>query len=177
MYPTALRDLFMWLAEKNMFRPRWSEHIHAEWVRNVLEDKPHITAERLQKTRQLMDRTPEALVTGYETLISDIELSAKNDRHVVAAAVSAKADAIVTFNLRDFPYEELAQYDLDAIHPDEFLLDLLHLDSAVVLGVIRKIQAGLKNPPISLEELLAHYGRLKLTGFVSEVRKLQERNI
>ena len=80
-----------------MFRPRWSDHIHEEWIRNVLADKPHITAEHLKKTRQLMDRTPEALVTGYATLIPGIELSAEKDRHVVAAAVLVKADAIVTF--------------------------------------------------------------------------------
>lgn len=155
-----------------MFRPRWSDHIHAEWIRNVIKDKPQITAEHLQKTRQLMDRTPEALVTGYEALISTVELSAQKDRHVVAAAVMAKADAIVTFNLKDFPDDELERYDLQAIHPDEFLLDLLHLDSAVVLGVVETIQAGLKNPPLSLEELLGHYGRLKLHGFASGVRRL-----
>lgn len=177
MYPTALRDLFMWLAEKNLFRPRWSDHIHAEWIRNVLADKPQITAERLQTTRKLMDRTPEALVTGYEALIPAIELTAKEDRHVVAAAVLAKADAIVTFNLRDFPEEELGRYDLEAIHPDEFLLDLLHLDSAAVLRVVRTIQTGLRNPPISLEQLLAHYERLDLGGFASEVRRLQEGSV
>lgn len=160
-----------------MFRPRWSDHIHAEWIRNVIKDKPQVTAEHLQKTRRLMDGTPEALVTGYEPLIPTVELSAQKDRHVVAAAVLAKADAIVTFNLRDFPDEELAQYDLEAIHPDEFLLDLLHLDSAVVFGVVGTIQAGLRTPPISMEELLAHYDRLKLTGFASEVRKLHERSI
>jgi len=52
------------------------------------------------------------------------------DRHVLAAAVRGNADAMVTANLKDFPPTALAPYELEALHPDEFLLDQLALDPA-----------------------------------------------
>ena len=47
------------------------------------------------------------------------------DRHVLAAAVRANAEVIVTFNLNDFAEPALKPYDIAPIHPDEFLLDQL----------------------------------------------------
>jgi hypothetical protein len=67
---------------------------------------------------------PDALVTGYESLVDGMTNHPK-DRHVLAAAVRANAEVIVTFNLRDFPEPALKPYDIAAIHPDDFLLDQL----------------------------------------------------
>jgi hypothetical protein len=45
---------------------------------------------------------PQALVYGYQPLISQMDNHPK-DRHVLAAALACKSDYLVTFNLRDFP--------------------------------------------------------------------------
>jgi hypothetical protein len=37
-----------------------------------------------------------------------------DDRHVLAAAIRAEADVIVTFNLGDFPAETLKRYGIEA---------------------------------------------------------------
>jgi predicted nucleic acid-binding protein len=42
---------------------------------------------------------PGAVVTNYKALIPSISLLDENDRHVVAAAIQTRAEAIVTFNL------------------------------------------------------------------------------
>ena len=36
LYPAPLRDLFMRLAQAGLVRAKWTEAIHAEWMRNVL---------------------------------------------------------------------------------------------------------------------------------------------
>jgi hypothetical protein len=36
LYPFPLRNLLMELALTDLFRARWSDDIHAEWIRNVL---------------------------------------------------------------------------------------------------------------------------------------------
>jgi hypothetical protein len=40
LYPAPLRDLLMELALTDLFRARWSEEIHKEWIRNVLKNRP-----------------------------------------------------------------------------------------------------------------------------------------
>ena len=104
LYPAPLRDLLMWLGLSDLCRPRWSNDIHEEWIRSVLANRPDITRERLERTRDLMNsNVRDCLVTGYEPLIDGLTLPDADDRHVLAAAIRADADVIVTFNLTDFP--------------------------------------------------------------------------
>ncbi len=37
LYPASLRDLLMRLALEDIFLARWTDEIHDEWIRNVLE--------------------------------------------------------------------------------------------------------------------------------------------
>ena len=46
---------------------------------------------------------PEAVVTGHRRHVRSIALPDADDRHVVAAAIKAKRQHIVTCNLGDFP--------------------------------------------------------------------------
>lgn len=155
LYPPSLRDLFMWLAAGIVFQPRWTEEIHAEWTRNVLKDNPNITPEQLKRTRQLMDQVnDESLVTGYEARIPTLTLPDPNDRHVLAAAIEAKAAVIVTFNLTDFPVAVLRAYGVRAIHPDEYLLTLLDDVPDLFLLAIRNHRASLKHPPKTVEDYI-----------------------
>jgi hypothetical protein len=155
LYPAPLRDLLMQLATANLFRARWTDEIHEEWISNLLKARSDISPEALARTRSLMNRAvPDCLVSGYEYLIPSIVLPDPNDRHVVAAAVHARADAIVTFNLSDFPNGTLSQYNLEAIHPDDFITYQLDLDQAAVLVAVQQCHHRLKNPPKTAAEYL-----------------------
>ncbi len=102
-YGARLRSLILYLAQTKLFRARWSARIHDEWTSNVAA-KRGIDIAKLNRTRALMDRAvPDCLVTGYEKFEGAIDLPDRDDRHVVAAAMLARADLIVTFNQRDFP--------------------------------------------------------------------------
>lgn len=63
---------------------------------------------------------PDCLVVGYESPVDSLSLPDGNDRHVLAAAIVARAGVIVTFNTQDFPERVLKSYGLEAQHPDEF---------------------------------------------------------
>jgi hypothetical protein len=74
---------------------RWTDEIHNEWMRNLIADVPTIPPARLQSTRRLMnDALPRATISGYENLIPTLELPDPGDRHVVAAAIVARAHLI-----------------------------------------------------------------------------------
>lgn len=139
----------MWLGLSGLYRARWTSQIHEEWKRNVLKNRPDLTAEQVNCTSELMDKAiPDALVTGYEDLCSILDLPDPDDRHVLAAAIRSKAEVIVTFNLKDFPPHILAAYDIEPMHPDDFISDLWDLDQAAVLGAAQKQRRALRRPPM-----------------------------
>ena len=175
LYPAPLRDLFVRLAQAGLVRARWTGAIHGEWVRNVLKNNPALSAERLARTQELMDgAVRDCLVTGYEDLIDSLSLPDPGDRHVLAAAVRTAAEVIVTFNLKDFPPAELARYGVAAVHPDDFLADLLDAAPEGVRAVVRRQREGLRNPPKSAEELLATLESQGLTQTVARLRPFVE---
>lgn len=155
LYPAPMRDLLMQLALSGLFRARWTDQIHDEWIRNVLKNRPDLTLQQLTRTKELMNsHVRDCLVTNYEYLIPQIELPDPDDRHVLAAAIVGGVDVIVTTNLSDFPKPILDQYDIEAQHPDDFISDLLDLKPSKVVKAAKTCQQRLKNPPKSFDEYL-----------------------
>tara|TARA_R110000787_G_scaffold74705_4_gene165939 strand:- start:214 stop:720 length:507 start_codon:yes stop_codon:yes gene_type:complete len=146
----------MELATAGLFQARWTDKIHDEWIDNLLDKRKDLSRPQLERTRALMDSAVlDCKVSDYEYLIPTITLPDSDDRHVVAAAIHAKADAIVTFNIKDFPATELQKYNLEAIHPDDFIQYQFHLDGgAKVLIAAQRCRSRLRNPPKSPEDYI-----------------------
>lgn len=155
LFSAPLRDFFMHLGIADAVRLCWSAKIEEEWVRNLIEKRPDLESSRHYRTaRQMNEAIPDALIADFEGLESTLKLPDSSDRHVLAAAIKANADAIITKNLRDFPNSILAEYGIKALHPDEFVHELLQLESMPVLVAIRALQVSLKNPPKTMFEVL-----------------------
>src|SRR5438552_17247692 len=104
----------MHLALTGLFRAKWSADIHAEWISALIRNRHDLTRQKLERTRMLMDQhATDALVTGYHELIPGLHLPDPNDRHVLSAAISARADVIVTFNTREFPANAIAVFGVE----------------------------------------------------------------
>jgi predicted nucleic acid-binding protein len=172
LYPAPLRDLLIRVARTGVVRARWSEEILDECFRNILADRPDLSPESLSRTRAAMNAAiPDVVVSGYASLMAGIELPDPDDRHVVAAAIRAGAQAIVTWNLKDFPKDKLASFGLEAVHPDDFVLDSIDLAPAAICAAVEAQAAALKNPPQTLAEVLE---TLQRSGLVQAVAKLRE---
>lgn len=160
----------MELATVQLFHAKWTDEIHDEWIRNLLNSRTDIATERLARTRKLMDSAVmDCLVKGYENLIPSLNLPDPNDRHVLAAAVHSGADAIVTFNLRDFPRGELDRYNIEALHPDEFIHHQFGLSAAAVITTARRCRERLQNPPSTAEDYLGTLAAQSLPKTVVEL--------
>ncbi|MBF0391929.1 MAG: PIN domain-containing protein [Alphaproteobacteria bacterium] len=175
LYSAPLRDLLLELALTDLFRAKWTDAIHEEWIGAVLRQRPDLDRARLERTRVLMNsHVRDALVEGYEPLIGAIDgLPDPNDRHVVAAAAHSRADAVVTFNLKDFPAGVLDRHGLEAIHPDRFVRAQMDLGEAAlgkVLGCVRRCRERLARPPFSVAEYLDCLERQALPTTVAELR-------
>ncbi|HVZ31726.1 MAG TPA: PIN domain-containing protein [Polyangiaceae bacterium] len=126
LYPAPLRDLLLRIAVTGLIRARWTERILDECFRNIVAARPELDPTALERTRELMNRAvPDCLIRGYEGLIDGLSLPDPDDRHVLAAAIRAGAQLIVTSNMRDFPENALAPYGIEAKDPDDFVIDQL----------------------------------------------------
>jgi len=154
IYSAPVRDILLNLAEQELYSPKWSKQIEAEWIRNLLKNRPDLKSQSLERTVRAMNSAfPDAMVDSFEELILEIDLPDKDDRHVVAAAIESESDLIVTFNLKDFPERNLTQFDLSAIHPDSFICGLFEIDSHKVINGFENQLSSLRNPPMTRDKL------------------------
>jgi predicted nucleic acid-binding protein len=169
LYPVYLCDTLLRLAEAETYRPLWSNDILVELRRNIVERD--IVEDRVDRRIAHMSRSfPDAMVTGHESLIDGMTNDPK-DRHVLAAAVRANAEVIVTFNLRDFPEPALKPYDITAVGPDDFLLDQLDLYPGLTVEVLEQQAAAYRREPTTIAGLLPLLERSGLPRFAGEVRR------
>ena len=169
LYPAHLRDTLLRLAEQDLYQALWSADIIEELHRNLVE--AGIGSEAVDHLCAEMQRAfPDADVSGYRSLLDSMTCDPK-DRHVLAAAVRSNAAAIVTFNLHDFPSLSVDPYQIDIIHPDDFLLDLLDLAPSIVIAELGRQAAANRREPRTLSGLLNALGRAGVPSFVDEVRR------
>lgn len=164
----------MRLALSDLYRARWTNLIHEEWIRSVLANRPDLTRAQLERTRDLMNaHARDALIPGFEDLIPSLTLPDPDDRHVLAAAIRGRVDVIVTYNLKDFPAQSIAPYGIEVQHPDEFLSHLLDLSPGPVLATLQRLRKSLNHPPVAIENYLARLERHALSSFVARLREFQ----
>jgi hypothetical protein len=111
---------------------------------------------------------PNAVVEDFANLVDGMTTHPK-DRHVAAAAVRGGAALLVTANLKDFPAEALAPYDIEVVHPDEFLMDQLDLDSATTVRCLKEQRAAYTRPQFTFLQFYASLART-VPDFASQAR-------
>ena len=172
LYSMPLSDLLMNLVETGLFRAKWTEAIHQEWIESLLKNRPDLSRSKLERRRDKMNEHAEGcLVTNYEDLIPSLRLPDPNDRHVLAAAIRGRADVIVTNNLADFPSDTLKGFGIEAQHPDQFIAHLLSLSPGAVYTAAKRHRESLRLRPKTVDEYLA---TLQAAGLPQTVAGLRQ---
>jgi len=160
LLPAPLRDALLRLAEADLYVPKWSERILAEVARNLVESGRTDAGRAARVTETMRAAFPEAMVP--ESLIAAIEPVMTNDpkdRHVLAAAVGVGAEVVVSHNLADFPTDACEPLEIEAVSPDDFLVDLHQLDPAAAMHVVSDQAAALTRPPLTPRQVLDYIAR------------------
>ena len=55
VYPATVRDILLELAQTDLFKAKWSQDVHREWIEALLRNEPHRERARLERTRDLMN--------------------------------------------------------------------------------------------------------------------------
>lgn len=172
LHPAPLRDLLIRLSLAGMVRARWTERIMEECFRSIRERRPDLEAGALDRTRELMKQAvPDWEITGHETLVEGLDLPDPHDRHVLAAAVRASAQVIVTANLKDFPAVTLAHHGIEVQHPDEFVLERIEAAPLLVAQILVEQAAALRNPTRSVDDVLV---ALQAAGLARTVARIMD---
>ncbi len=159
-----LADTLLRLAEPPaVFDARWSEDILGEMSRTLVRRFAKTPANARYREAAMRKFFPHALVCGYEPLVSQMGNHPK-DRHVLAAALTCKADYLVTFNLRDFP--AMAGDHTAVVGPSAFLKTLWKLDRSAIDVRLREQAAAIG---FGVEELLDRLAQ-SIPAFVELLR-------
>ena len=75
--------------------------------------------------------------------------------HVLAAAITGHADAIVTWNEKDFPREVLDPFGIEVQTPDEFVLNQLMLEKLTALAALKRMRERWARPQYDAIALVA----------------------
>jgi predicted nucleic acid-binding protein len=171
LFSAPVRDYFLHLAELKMFIPKWTEIIHEEWMTSLMKIRRDISHKSLNAAKIAMNNAfPDADIAGFDQIITELLLPDTKDRHVLAAAISAGAGHIVTFNTRDFPKPYLETFGIRPLHPDEFISELIKENSDQCMLAINNQSKRLKHPPKSVSEVLS---TLKNCGLYNSVDQLK----
>jgi hypothetical protein len=149
-------DLLLRLSERpRLIVPHWSAEVLTE-VRRTHSEKlswpPHLVDSFQVQVRKAF---PEAEIAGYENLVPGLSNDPK-DRHVLAAAIRGACPLILTFNLKHFPAKALAQWSIEASHPQDYLLVLYEMEPKQVIGCLGEIAGRRK---LEIEDVLIRLGR------------------
>ena len=170
LVPIAPCDTLLRIADAGTFRPLWSAKVVDEALKASARIHPEVDESRFLSRFRSMDYAFEdALVEGWEPIERAVELPDPDDRHVVAAALRGRADAIITENTKDFPERVLEPLGLEAIRLDDFLLDQLDLSPGAICRVVKDQAAAMRRPPVTVETLLAKLSRSGAPRFARAV--------
>jgi predicted nucleic acid-binding protein len=171
LYPNNVRDLLIRVAQADLVQAKWTEQILDATFHNLKIDRPDLDPVRLDRTRALMNGAiADVLVTGYEPLIEGLCLPDPDDRHVLAAAIKAHAQVIVTENTKDFPAATLSDWSIEAQSADDFVRDLIDLNRQAVYAQVQRMADTWQNPPGTVEDVLNGLEHNGLIGSVAALR-------
>ena len=121
IYPTVMREMLLGAAKLGHFTPIWSTRILEEWARAARKLGPEGEAQARAEIALTQAHWPDAERAAAAGVEQRLWLPDSADIHVLATAVAASADVIVTVNAKDFPRNILAEEGLDRCDPDSLL--------------------------------------------------------
>jgi predicted nucleic acid-binding protein len=170
LYPNTLRDLLIRVSRAGLVHARWTDKILDEMSDALRSTRVDISEDKLLRLRGLMNAAVrDCLVTGYEDRVESVALPDKDDRHVVAAAITAAATLIVTWNIRDFPADILAGHGIEVQTPDDFVSDLIKLSRSTVWSCVQQIADARLRRPQTAVDILAQLERDGLVRSTAEL--------
>lgn len=131
----------MGVAKAELFTPLWSDRILGEWTHAAARLGPVQAVQAKSEAAVFSAQFPYAVVPADPALEAQLYLPDPNDRHVLATAITADADGILTLNLKDFPNRLLAEFGIAPIGPDAYFYQIAQRSPDILRPVTDAVHA------------------------------------
>jgi predicted nucleic acid-binding protein len=169
LFPYSVMDLMLALTEDGIHEVVWSDFLLDEWERVIVRRHRRSPTAAAAITQGIRVHFTEGRVPldAYAGLVDQMPSRDPDDRHHIAAAVAGGAEAIITWNRRDFPAGPLRDLGLRVADPDEYLRELLAEVSDEVVGTVIRVATDRRRTPAELADVLDRAG---VGGFAAALR-------
>lgn len=158
-------------AHEGLFRARFTDDIMDEWTRTLICLKPHLETSVGQQEAMIREVFDECFVTGYQPIIPSLKLPCPGDRHVLAAAIRASAQVIVTENRRDFPAAVLEEYGIETFGADDMLVSTYELYPSEAARALSRVRKRYRTPAMTASEFLFDLTKSGLPKLAATLRR------
>ena len=172
LVPVSLADTLLRIAEHGLYRPLWSEQLLLRCAgchsAGPSGHRPGCSGPAVRCHARLLSGCD-----GYRMGTARRRLPASRPRRSArpGCCCSRQRPSDRHRGLKDFPAQILDPFDIEAIHPDDFLGHQLELAPELVLQAIREQAAATATPPLSIAALLQILERAGSPTFAAACRE------
>ena len=139
LFPTVMRTILLEAVKSKHDSAFWSEKILREWSTSAKKVGNLGQLQADSEISILRANWPNSIISFSLELEESLYLPDLNDRHILAAAIAGKCDAIITLNKKDFPRQILDQYGLIRLDPDHVILEYLKDDASIIIEIAQDL--------------------------------------
>lgn len=157
LFPTALREILQGAARAGLFQPVYSDRILREWILATAKLGPSAPVVAAAEAAMFRADFSQGLVRPHPEIEARLLLPDPDDLHVLATAIASGAEAIVTFNAKDFPGHVLAAEGIARRDPDGFLWEIHSHQPERVAAIVEAVRAkaeAIAGVPVTLKHLM-----------------------
>jgi predicted nucleic acid-binding protein len=174
LFPVVVRDVLLEFSIHGLLRVLWTDEVLAELSGALVRTSRHSENSAAELVSELKAFFPASLVVGYEHLTQNNHCSDPKDEHVLGAAIHSRADAISTFNMKDFPKDLFERFGIELIHPDHLLTSVFDSNTGIARRALGGILGNYDHPPKTVAELSARLIRSQVPRFGLRIMELED---
>lgn len=177
LFPFSIMDLMLALTEDAIHEVIWTETLLTEWERVIVRGHHRSKESAASITAAIREFFPESQIAeaDYASQVDAMPGNDPDDRRHMAAAVTGRANVIVTWNKADFPAKPLAAQGLRVTDPDTYLCELLSELPQEVAATVIRLAGEKRRPPKTPSDLANDLAKAGVPLFAERLRPILDR--
>lgn len=137
--PAILRNILIEFCCEVFFALKWSDDIEKEYCSKCVDAGESATT-LASRVNLMHAAVPDWRVDGDALIRPNFQVENTSALAAICAAVVGHADCIVSLDLDRYPKEPLARLSIEVMHPDDFIVLQLDLNTVAALKAFKSIR-------------------------------------